>query len=229
MLTFPGVGISLNIYLTTTGKHLMVRVLTNISLGLTITFNIILTFLISARLITARRAMLVMGEPIKGLESHYTTLINIVVESVAIWILSAILYLACLNAFEGRCLDADDPPNFSALLPVFQSLFRVTSVRYCYWKLLLLFRFLQALCPALILYQTANPLQYRPDAISKRLSPVQQTEIWWLYDTENQIVRMEKSKGLAWDAGTESPIPYHSKTSMRYVIMFQYKPTTCLI
>jgi hypothetical protein len=123
-----GRGISsLTIYIIATDNDALVLVLYDLSIGFTVTFNIVLTFLISARLILARRAMSVMGVHIKGLESRYITTINIVVESAAIWVSAAILYVACYNSSGSRTHNPNDPSDFSVLLPVFRSLFGITS------------------------------------------------------------------------------------------------------
>jgi hypothetical protein len=100
----------------------------NFSLVFTIAFNIVLTFLISARLVMARRAMLAMGVHIDGLASQYISTINIVVESAAIWVLPAIIHLVALDSFHGHPHNFHGPPDFSALAPFFWRLFLITTV-----------------------------------------------------------------------------------------------------
>jgi hypothetical protein len=123
-------GISLTIRIIVIHDYALFRIQTNLFLGLTLAFNIVLVFLISARLVLARKAILLMRVHIKGLASQYITTINIVVESTAIWVMSAILYIACINSFlrSPHSHNLDGPPDFSALFPFFERLYGITSV-----------------------------------------------------------------------------------------------------
>jgi hypothetical protein len=73
-------------------------------------------------------------------------------------------------------------------------------------------------------------MQYTPDPIDRRPGHVQHTASQWLYDTENQIVAMNKSKVCEWDTSPEFSLSALSRTSIWYVIMSEHvEPARFLI
>jgi hypothetical protein len=187
----------------------------NFSLVFTISFNIVLTLLISVRLVLARRAMLAMGVHIEGLASRYISTINIVVESAAIWVLPAIIHLAAMDSFHGHPHNFHGPPDFSALAPFFWRLFQITTV-ICYFLVLIReFIYSQALSPALLLYRIAYNMQYTPDPVGKHPGHVDPMAGQWLHNPENQIVEIDETKGCAWETNSKLSIRASFRAVMR--------------
>jgi hypothetical protein len=73
-------------------------------------------------------------------------------------------------------------------------------------------------------------MQYTPTSdVGKSLRPVQRSKSQWLYDTENQLVRMNKGKGRAFDTDSDMPIDVLHEDSMRYVISIRHEGILYLI
>jgi hypothetical protein len=121
-------GIYLNVYLARPGHHGNWPVIWNFCVLSTLFLNIALASMVAMKLLQARRRAVVMGTHMTGLASQYQTVINIVVESAIMWVLSMILYLASFNSHIRDLKLSNRISNFDTLLPFFTCLLEIISV-----------------------------------------------------------------------------------------------------
>jgi hypothetical protein len=65
--------------------------------------------------------------------------------------------------------------------------------------------------------------------VDKPSSPLQQAQTQWLYDTEKQLVLMDKGKSFALDADSDTLIGTLSEYPMRYAVVVRNLAATHLI